>query len=74
MEKHNVKSEMESCQDIYRNYLRKTQSLPTPIEGFNPTDRKEWIAAKKAAKFYHRKVSRELKKARAEVSIFTSAH
>jgi hypothetical protein len=74
MEKHNVKSEMESCHDIYRNYLRKTQSLPAPIEGFNPTDRKEWIAAKKAAKFYHRKVSRELKKSRAEVSLLTSAH
>jgi hypothetical protein len=68
MEKYNIKSDVESCHDIYRNYLQKTKSFqPKPSSfnveepSFHPKDRKEWIAARKTAKFYSRRIGRELK-------------
>ncbi len=75
MEKHNAKSELESLHDIYRNYLRKTEHLQRLPDGsFPPAERIEWIAAKRAAKFYSRKTGRELKKQKAVLAQMTPAH
>jgi hypothetical protein len=74
MEKYNIKSDVESCHDIYRNYLQKTKSFQPKQSSFNaeepsfhPKDRKEWIAARKTAKFYSRRIGRELKEAKESV-------
>jgi hypothetical protein len=74
MEKHHIVSEVESCHDIYRNYIRRTEQLQNPVDGFHPKERQEWVAAKRAAKFCSRKISRELKRSKEALALLTPAH